>query len=717
MKSKNCLLFILLLFFNNTGLTAPASRIISFSALNEITQAPVTLDSVFIQNQTTLQDTMLVGVLSIDLNLLTKIPEPQPGLPSFFFLSKNYPNSFEGQTHFQIDVPKTGPMTVELYNILGQRITVFNQTFSAGTHIFSLDGSALSNGIYFLRSKLQNRSQTVKIIKTGTISGSTVGIQYSGTTAIPAFITQKRSAAESFQFTAYAKGFINGILEDQLHEGDKNYQFVMVPDPPPTDFTSQWHGFNLLGLFTVEGNNGGYQEEDFSMISDLGFNFVRLPIDYRTYTKANDWNVFVESGLQLIDRAVEWGQAYGIHVCINLHRAPGYCVNPPSTPLPAAQDVSLWTNKTAQEVFANHWKMFAERYKDVPKEDLSFNLVNEPSNVDGKGYANAVKGAIEAIRSVSPERIIISDAVDAGNTSSSDILAYNVVMSPHFYQPFHITHYKAEWVTGSDQWAEPTWPLYLLANAFYGSYKTPWDKPMVIKGSFTAGTTITLHVYQVSSRADFRIYANGSQIYKHVFVPGAGTGEWKEVIYQSQWDCYQNIYDKDYSTTLTADANEISLQVKEGDWMTFTELHIKPPASSGLPETIAQPGITDWGVPQATFEWQPDKAYMQLVQAPAGFENFYIQNGFIQQWVDLKNAGVPVHVGEWGVYRFTPHDVTLAFMEDRLRMMQWAGLGWALWEFRGSFGILDSGREDVKYENYHGHKLDREMLNLLAKYK
>jgi endoglucanase len=91
-------------------------------------------------------------------------------------------------------------------------------------------------------------------------------------------------------------------------------------------------------------------------------------------------------------------------------------------------------------------------------------------------------------------------------------------------------------------------------------------------------------------------------------------------------------------------------------------------------------------------------------------------NGFLQQWIDLKNTGVPVHVGEWGVYNKTPHDVTLAFMENRLLAMKTAGLGWALWNFRGSFGILDSDRADVNYENYNGHKLDSEMLELLQNY-
>ena len=41
------------------------------------------------------------------------------------------------------------------------------------------------------------------------------------------------------------------------------------------------------------------------------------------------------------------------------------------------------------------------------------------------------------------------------------------------------------------------------------------------------------------------------------------------------------------------------------------------------------------------------------------------------------------------------------------------GIGYALWNFRGSFGILDSGRTDIALEDWHGHKLDRRLLTLL----
>jgi endoglucanase len=39
-----------------------------------------------------------------------------------------------------------------------------------------------------------------------------------------------------------------------------------------------------------------------------------------------------------------------------------------------------------------------------------------------------------------------------------------------------------------------------------------------------------------------------------------------------------------------------------------------------------------------------------------------------------------------------------------------------VWNFRGAFGILDSGRKDATYEDYHGHKLDRPMLELLREF-
>ena len=89
----------------------------------------------------------------------------------------------------------------------------------------------------------------------------------------------------------------------------------------------------------------------------------------------------------------------------------------------------------------------------------------------------------------------------------------------------------------------------------------------------------------------------------------------------------------------------------------------------------------------------------------------------IRPFEDLERGGVGIMVGEFGAYRFTPHTVVLAWMRDCLENWKRAGWGWALWNFRGDFGVLDSDRPDVRYERWEGHLLDREMLELLQRFE
>ncbi len=85
----------------------------------------------------------------------------------------------------------------------------------------------------------------------------------------------------------------------------------------------------------------------------------------------------------------------------------------------------------------------------------------------------------------------------------------------------------------------------------------------------------------------------------------------------------------------------------------------------------------------------------------------------IKPWKELESKGMGVMVGEFGSFNKTPHNVVLPWMRDFLALWKRAGWGWAMWNFRGSFGILDSERADAAYEDFHGHKLDRKMLDLL----
>jgi endoglucanase len=319
-----------------------------------------------------------------------------------------------------------------------------------------------------------------------------------------------------------------------------------------------WRGFNLLEKYLAE-RQGPFIERDFEWMARWKFDFARLPMDYRAWTDSQDSARVDDRVLAEIDQAIEWGKGYGAHVNLNLHRAPGYCVNPPAEPL------DLWTSGPAQEQFADQWRRFAERYRGIPSERLSFGLLNEPGNVQESVYARVMSLAITAIRAADPMRLIVVDGLRWGRDPVHSLVDTGVTQSTRGYDPMPISHYRAAWAGWSDRWPEPAWPL----------------------------------------------------------------------------------------RTHNPDGSRATL-------------------------------------------WGPESYRAER----------------IRPWKALAQHGVGVHVGEWGCFNRTPHAVTLAWMRDLLALWREAGWGWALWNLRGSFGVVDSGRRDVAYERFDGHGLDRAMLAL-----
>jgi endoglucanase len=84
-------------------------------------------------------------------------------------------------------------------------------------------------------------------------------------------------------------------------------------------------------------------------------------------------------------------------------------------------------------------------------------------------------------------------------------------------------------------------------------------------------------------------------------------------------------------------------------------------------------------------------------------------------WAELSARGTPIHFGEMGCYKHTPPEVVLAWFNDTCDVLGELHSGWALWNFRGPFGVLDTERPGTKFENWQGHQLDRPLLTLLQR--
>jgi len=469
----------------------------------------------------------------------------------------------------------------------------------------------------------------------------------------------------------------------------------------------RWRGFNLLEKFTLQ-DDAAYKEWDFDFLAQHGFDFVRLPTDYRIWTPSP--GAYREAPLKEIDQAIAWARARKIHVNLCLHRAPGYCVNrhPPEA-------LDLWGEGSgsdeARRQFAGQWGMFSARYRGIPSTDLSFNLVNEPADVSGARYLRAATLAVEAIRQADPQRLVIADGTNYGRVPVPELVALRVAQSTRGYAPFHLTHYHANWVEGSNDWELPTWPVVAAVNRYlYGTQKPELKSALVLRGSFPVGTELALTVERVSQKAKLVIRADGSSVFEKTFEPAAGSGEWKESVFQPQWQIYQATYDRTYTTKLSSPGRELRLELTEGDWLTFSRLSLVSPAGGTI---SVNPNDAEWGVRQQEFDLDA-QGKLTALSSKTRIDGDKLYAEQVQPWLDFsRSRAVGIHVGEWGAYHKTPHAVVLAWMKDCLANWRRAGLGWALWNLRGAFGCIDSEREDVAFESHQGHKLDRRMLELL----
>jgi hypothetical protein len=86
-------------------------------------------------------------------------------IPTAFTLFQNYPNPFNPSSVIKYGLPFTARVSLEVYNILGQRVvTLVNGERQAGYHEVVFENSTLGSGIYFYRLSANEFTQTKKMI-------------------------------------------------------------------------------------------------------------------------------------------------------------------------------------------------------------------------------------------------------------------------------------------------------------------------------------------------------------------------------------------------------------------------------------------------------------------------------------------------------------------------------------------------------------------------
>ena len=91
-------------------------------------------------------------------------------LPDHFELTQNYPNPFNPTTEIAFSLPEARHVTLEIYNVLGQRVaTLVNEFREAGPHLVPWDatdaeGHSVASGIYLYRLQAGSLTTTRKML-------------------------------------------------------------------------------------------------------------------------------------------------------------------------------------------------------------------------------------------------------------------------------------------------------------------------------------------------------------------------------------------------------------------------------------------------------------------------------------------------------------------------------------------------------------------------
>ena len=104
--------------------------------------------------------------LNVQYSVITAISENTiSNIPRDFNLSQNYPNPFNPTTNIKFDIPKSGNVSLKVYNELGKEVnTLVNSFRNAGAYEINFDASGLSSGIYFYKLESEGLTSTKKML-------------------------------------------------------------------------------------------------------------------------------------------------------------------------------------------------------------------------------------------------------------------------------------------------------------------------------------------------------------------------------------------------------------------------------------------------------------------------------------------------------------------------------------------------------------------------
>jgi endoglucanase len=223
---------------------------------------------------------------------------------------------------------------------------------------------------------------------------------------------------------------------------------ALIPKQDPAG-DSLHRGVNLANMLEApnEGDWGlSVHEEYFDLIEQAGFDFVRLPIRWNAHAKVDNPYTIDPVFFARIDQVITWAQKDQLTIILDFHNYGEIMTDPQNN----------------RERFLFIWRQIAEHYRDYPPQ-VMFELLNEPNDWLNASVWNDYLGqALGIVRMSNPKRDVIIDSPESGYYEWLNTLNApedpHILVTFHYYEPFHFTHQGADWVGMDTQsWLGTTW--------------------------------------------------------------------------------------------------------------------------------------------------------------------------------------------------------------------------------------------------------------------